>query len=156
MVLALVMCVGLTAPAFASPSEIQDTDAATVGTPRYPIHQVCYKLYIGSATTIDIFFSLAEKNGGFSFESVDTVAWNTTNYHGLYWRVTDYTYRLSDNDKVCTLTIFRDEMHEGTPTGYSETMSYVFPVEDVINGNSRESSPAFIPGSGYCTKTFSV
>lgn len=153
LLLAVVMCVGLAAPAFAASVPALEPDAAgSVVTPRYAVYEMPYRLYIGASTYADITFSVADKGGSYCFDGINSMGWYAENSDGFYWIITDYSYTLSNNDKICHLTIFRKEMFNGTPTDYTEKIGFTLPIDQVL-GIAVESGPAVVP-SGICIETY--
>lgn len=140
LVLALVMCVGLSVPALAIPADNLDPNAAgSVVSPRYAVYKKSYSVYISGQTYADMVFTISDRGGNYAFESLDRLTFSTVSTSGTYWKLDSYGYNIGGN--VCIVTIKRSEMYAGTSIGFSDTITLTIPIEAVA-GSLMESASA--------------
>lgn len=108
LVLALVMCVGLTVPAFAVPAvrpEIETVESSGADVPQYAVNQVPYTIDLQNNTYASIIFWIAQKGGTVSFEDRVSVSFYNTNPKGSHWEVMDWNYAITGDKFKLFVTV---------------------------------------------------
>ena len=88
LLLAVVMCVGLAAPALAASVPALEPDAiGSVETPRYAGYEVLYTIDLENNTYAVVTFTVSEKGANTYFEDVLSLSFYTTNPKGSHWKI---------------------------------------------------------------------
>lgn len=117
LVLALVMCMGLTVPAFAVPvlrSEVDALKSDDISVPQYAVHEVPYTISLQNNTYASIIFSIAEKGGKAYFEERVSISFYTTNPNGSHWKIVKHSYSI--NEDIFYLYITAQDMEGDKPS----------------------------------------
>lgn len=124
LLLAVVMCVGLAAPAFAASVPALEPDAiGSVETPRYAGYEVLYTIDLENNTYAVVTFTVSEKGANTYFEDVLSLSFYTTNPKGSHWKILDHYYSLKED--MFSLCVTMQDMEGDTPSSsYTLTNSY--------------------------------
>lgn len=138
LLLAVVMCVGLTVPAFAAAVPALGPDAAgSVVTPRYAVHEVQYTIDLENNTYAAVMFTVAEKGEHTYFEDVLSISFYTTNPKGSHWKILDHYYSLKED--IFSLCVTVQDMEGDTPSS-SYTLTNWYSVDSEMVNHHRMSA----------------
>ena len=138
--LALVMSLALAVPTLAAelPPELGTVQSADADAPRYAVYTAPVTVDMENNTYCDLTFLMAEKNGTYYFEKLDSISFRTTNPNGSHWRVEEYDYTISADS--FSLWVACIDVEGNTPSSSAYYDFYYSATPQMIMGYSRSDA----------------